>query len=259
MTDLYQILGVSQQSSASEIRSAYRKLARQFHPDVSSSPDANARFTQINDAYHVLIDPQRRRAYDCGEDLESLKKVHVARAAEFAALKREFDRMFDEVIAQDRQEIAARRHAVLIVVPLFLSAFYVMVTAARLPILIDFGLLGGLLVVGLAVAGLVYLVKNLSLVLSHYTYKEPDQLITMLREETPQEKAISRKAGLVFLICGYLVSLGLGYMVSKTLPMKDVPSFSLGVLFNTLVYPPIAVLVIGSLRRIGKFLDPFRS
>jgi molecular chaperone DnaJ len=62
--DLYQVLGVSSDASAEEIKRAYRRLARQFHPDVSQDPDADRRFKEINLAYQTLSDPAKRRQYD---------------------------------------------------------------------------------------------------------------------------------------------------------------------------------------------------
>ncbi|MBN2081520.1 molecular chaperone DnaJ [bacterium] len=62
--DLYEILGVARDAGPDEIKKAYRKLARQYHPDVSSSPDADERFKEINTAYEVLSDPAKRQQYD---------------------------------------------------------------------------------------------------------------------------------------------------------------------------------------------------
>lgn len=62
--DYYEVLGVSRDASGKEIRSAYRKLAREYHPDVSSEPDANERFQEIGEAYTVLSDTDRRARYD---------------------------------------------------------------------------------------------------------------------------------------------------------------------------------------------------
>ena len=63
-TDYYETLGVSRDASHSEIKSAFRRLARELHPDVSAEPEADRRFRAVAEAYEVLSDPERRRAYD---------------------------------------------------------------------------------------------------------------------------------------------------------------------------------------------------
>ncbi len=62
--DYYEILGVSKDASAQAIKSAYRKLARKYHPDVNKAPDAQAKFKDINEAYEVLGDENKRKRYD---------------------------------------------------------------------------------------------------------------------------------------------------------------------------------------------------
>lgn len=62
--DYYAILGVAKSASPKEISAAYRKLARQFHPDVNPSPEAKERMPLINEAYSVLGDPNLRREFD---------------------------------------------------------------------------------------------------------------------------------------------------------------------------------------------------
>jgi curved DNA-binding protein len=62
--DYYATLGVSREASADEIKRAYRKLARKYHPDVSKESDAEARFKDLGEAYEVLKDPEKRTAYD---------------------------------------------------------------------------------------------------------------------------------------------------------------------------------------------------
>src|SRR4051794_41926981 len=64
--DLYALLGVSQDADADTIKKAYRRLARQLHPDVNPDPETQERFKEVSRAYDVLSDPQKRAAYDRG-------------------------------------------------------------------------------------------------------------------------------------------------------------------------------------------------
>ncbi len=62
--DYYKILGVERDATEAKIKSAYRKLARQYHPDVNKSPDAVQKFKDINEAYEVLSDKEKKSRYD---------------------------------------------------------------------------------------------------------------------------------------------------------------------------------------------------
>src|SRR5437016_994597 len=62
--DYYKVLGVERTASADQIRKAYRRLAHKYHPDVSKEPNAEARFKEMQEAYEVLKDPEKRAAYD---------------------------------------------------------------------------------------------------------------------------------------------------------------------------------------------------
>ena len=62
--DYYEILSVTRTASADEIKRSFYKLARQYHPDVNKETDAATRFKEINEAYQVLSDPEKRASYD---------------------------------------------------------------------------------------------------------------------------------------------------------------------------------------------------
>jgi molecular chaperone DnaJ len=66
--DLYDLLGVARDADADAIKKAYRRLARQLHPDVNPDPETQERFKEVSRAYEVLSDPQKRAAYDRGGD-----------------------------------------------------------------------------------------------------------------------------------------------------------------------------------------------
>src|ERR671930_2054509 len=67
--DLYKVLGVDKKASQDDIKKAYRKLARQYHPDTNNDSGAEERFKEISEAYDVLGDPEKRKSYDRGGGL----------------------------------------------------------------------------------------------------------------------------------------------------------------------------------------------
>ena len=62
--DYYEVLGVQKNASAEDLKSAFRTLARKYHPDVNKESDAESKFKEVNEAYAVLSDSEKRAAYD---------------------------------------------------------------------------------------------------------------------------------------------------------------------------------------------------
>jgi curved DNA-binding protein len=78
--DYYDVLGVDRTASAEELQRAFRTLARRYHPDVNSDPAAEERFKEVNEAYHVLADPDLRARYDrFGPDFRQVREDTGAR------------------------------------------------------------------------------------------------------------------------------------------------------------------------------------
>jgi molecular chaperone DnaJ len=71
VSDYYDVLGVTRDATAEDIKKAYRKLARQLHPDVNAGPQAEERFKEVGRAYEVLSNPDKRQLYDSGADPNS--------------------------------------------------------------------------------------------------------------------------------------------------------------------------------------------
>src|SRR5690242_10832570 len=115
MPDLYAVLGVNRTANPNEIKSAYRRLARKYHPDVNTESSAAAKFAQINEAYHTLIDPERRKSYDrTGQTPSSTVRqanVAAARAARRAYYQARADQVVNEWLERERQEARARGKA----------------------------------------------------------------------------------------------------------------------------------------------------
>jgi curved DNA-binding protein len=78
--DYYEVLGVSRDATHEQLQEAFRTLARKYHPDVNSAPGAEDRFKELNEAYHVLSDPDTRKRYDrFGEDFRRVPEDYDER------------------------------------------------------------------------------------------------------------------------------------------------------------------------------------
>jgi hypothetical protein len=257
MADLYNVLGVKRTASQSEIKSAYRRLARKYHPDVNADPSAARQFASITEAYHVLMDPQRRSFYDRVGAVNSTaaRQSAAVRAARRAYYQARADRIVNEWLERERQESRARGRAAFTAVALFLSTF---VVAMFKPAIFETAnLYWRFLLVLLFIFGIWHLFTSLKRHFDYYTYHRPS-VISVTHYIKPV-KPFSRGVAVAFVGGGYLFSLTTGLLIG--LLAEDFTSSVFGRsslvdgLFSVLFYPPIAVLIVDTMYQINLRFD----
>src|SRR5438067_7730245 len=217
MTDYYQILGINQTATATEIKSAYRKLARKHHPDVNRGSEKAARdFAMLSLAYHTLIDPQERAFHDQlltkqrnGNSILESDNPHAQRARDMQA---RWDRVVNQILETDRRENLERQRAVFTTVSLFLSTFFV--AMIKPPIWQSYNIAGRAILITLFAVGLWHLVKRLVEHFRHYTYKPDSRHYSITQEEEDRPaQPFTRLSGFAFLIAGSAIAVDLALFI----------------------------------------------
>jgi hypothetical protein len=262
MGDLYTVLGVKRTATSSEIKSAYRRLARKYHPDVNADPTAQSKFAQINEAYHTLIDPECRKTYDRTGSVSSAAYARRADSAASKAARRAYyqqraDRIVNEWLQREREETRARGKAVYTTVTLFVSTFFVAIApewfALSSKTSLFWHVFWRVTLIVLFVIGVRHLYASLKEHFDYYTYRP--QRISVTRPARRPNKRFKRSDAWAFVIIGYLLSVGAGILIRLM-----IESFSTRPLDNTiiadaflyaLVYPPIAVLIVDKMYSIN--------
>lgn len=278
MTNYYKVLGVRRSASKSEVKSAYRKLARLRHPDVNGGSEKAAReFALLSKAYRVLIDPQERAYHDeqlsaqsnSGISFLHSNNIHAQRARNLQVQAR-WDRVVNEVLEKDRQENRERQRAVFTTVSLFLSTFFVAMFKPHLFETFDY--FGRVIVLTLFVIGVWHLAKRLREYFAHYTYRPKSIQDSIMRDDEKPEQPFTRFSAYTFLLVGYALSIGVGLLIgwhaqgfmsglNMLLPPEVTKtnmlfySSSLLLIPDVVVYPPIAVLIVDSMQALTARMD----
>ncbi len=278
MTDYYHVLGVKRSATATEIKSAYRKLARKHHPDVNrGSEKAEREFALLSLAYHTLIDPQERAFHDQQLNQSTQESPflglennpHAKRASNIAAQAR-WDRVVNQILENDRRENMERQRAVFTTVSLFLSTF--LVAMIKPPLWQSFGVAGRAILAILFTVGVWHLISRLREYITHYTYKPDDINYSIISEEKEPDQPFTRFSAYAFLLGGYMVSLGVGLFIGwhangffadltllfrhhATASEMGSSSATAIIISDLLFYPPIAVLVIDTLHAVASRID----
>ena len=278
MIDYYRILGVKSNASQAEIKSAYRKLARKNHPDVSQDSEASRRFDTISKAYRTLIDAQERAFYDDQLNDQKNRSYSIldsnnphAKRARNLAVQAKWDRVVDEVLERDRLENRERQRAVFTTVSLFLSTFFLAMMRPQLWQV--FSTVGRVVVLTLFVIGVWHLANRLREYLAHYTYKpKPIQGSVFVPDDLP-EQPFTRFSAYTFLLVGYALSIGIGLYIGwhandffsdfrllfqhrvAVVQSSVMAYWAFLILPDLIVCPPIAVLIVDTVHGIASRID----
>lgn len=278
MTNYYKVLGIRRSASKSEVKSAYRKLARVRHPDVNGGSEQAAReFALLSKAYRVLIDPQERAYHDeqlsaqsnSGASFLNSNNIHAQRARNLQVQAR-WDRVVNEVLERDRQENRERQRAVFTTVSLFLSTFFVAMIKPHLWETFDY--FGRAIVLTLFVIGVWHLATRLREYFAHYTYSPKSIQDSIMRDEEKPEQPFTRFSAYTFLLGGYALSIGVGLIIgwhaqgfmsglTMLLPREVTQtnmlfySSTMLLIPDLVVYPPIAVLIVDSMQALTSRMD----
>jgi len=277
--DYYKVLGIKRTASKSEVKSAYRKLARLRHPDVNRGSESAAHeFALLSKAYRVLMDPQERAFYDekltsivnAGYSILNSDNPHARRARNLS-VQAKWDRVVDEVLERDRQENRERQRAVFTTVSLFLSTFFVAMIRPQL--WGTLGFVGVAIILTLFVIGVWHLATRLREYFNHYTYRPKARQDSIFRDDEIPEQPYTRFSACTFLLVGYGLSVALGLLIGwhaqefvngMQVFFRHVGGAQSKMLFVTstallipdlVVYPPIAVLIVDTMHAVTSRID----
>ena len=219
MANYYETLKVSTKASGSEIKSAYRRLARKLHPDRNNGSEETAlKFAAIAEAYEVLGNPKERVKYDRrilevqfngnGDSLFTSSNRHAQRWRQMVYEKR-YNDIIDRMIAEERREAMAFQKVVYPLVGLYVSA--VLATALKPKIFVNSAIIGRIIIVALFIVGIIHLVGRIREGFERYTEVDDDIHDSILEEKERQSKPYSRAAASGVLAVGFLVCLGAGW------------------------------------------------
>lgn len=265
MVDYYQVLKVSSKASNVEIKSAYRRLARKYHPDVNAgAEEASREFAKIAKAYEILGNPQERADYDrrilkekykgnTGDgSLFASENAHAKRWRQMA-YERRYNEIIDRMIADERRESMALQKVIFPTVALFLSTCFVAIFKPTF--WKNSHAVGKIVLLALFVIGVVHLFKRLRSAFERYTYSDEAIHDSILDQSEPIQKPYSRFTAVSFLVVGFALSLGVGLLIGNyfgAVFSTTMPKFSSATLNpDIFFYPPIAVLFVDLMHNVA--------
>lgn len=268
MVNYYDILKVSPKASGTEIKSAYRRLARKLHPDKNNGSEETAlKFAAIAEAYEVLGNAKERVNYDrrmvdasyrgsSNGDADSFfasANPHAKRWRQMAYEKR-YNDIIDRMIAEERREAMAFQKVVYPLVALLVSC--IMAPALRPSVFGNSYIIGKIIVISLFIVGIIRIVGRVRDGFERFTQPDDDIHESILDEGERKRKPYSRLATAGILIGSVLVCTGIGLLIGFNsdlgpLILKDLsyPKFSLGAI-EFVFYPLIITFFVDGIHTV---------
>ncbi len=267
MVNYYDILKVSPRASGTEIKSAYRRLARKLHPDRNNGSEATAlKFAAIAEAYEVLGNAKERGNYDRrlleiqysenghGDSLFTSTNPHAKRWRQMVYEKR-YNDIIDRMIAEERREQMAFQKVVYPMVALYVSC--ILATSLRPKIFANSEMLGRIIIISLFVVGLIHIFRRVREGLERFTEPEGSIHESILDNNERRQKTYSRTAASFMLLGGLLACLGAGLLIGQTgFPAVFLPSMFASQLSPEFIfYPPIVTFLVDMMHTVASRLE----
>lgn len=266
MVNYYDILKVSSKASGTEIKSAYRRLARKLHPDRNNGSEATAlKFAAIAEAYEVLGNSKERVKYDRrlidvqfagngnGDSVFASGNTHAKRWRQMVYEKR-YNDIIDRMIAEERRESLALQRFIFPLVALFVSTLAAAILRPNVflsAMLSDWtGMLIRIVVVSLFVVGVIHFVGRVRDAFDRYAYDDNNLHDSVLDETELPTKNYSRYSMCALIIAGTVLCVAAGLTVGYGLGLRSTSMpylFSAAPQLDILLYPPIFVLIVDAI------------
>ncbi|MFN2501080.1 MAG: J domain-containing protein [Pyrinomonadaceae bacterium] len=268
MVNYYDVLKVSPKASGTEIKSAYRRLARKLHPDRNNGSEETAlKFAAIAEAYEVLGNARERVKYDKrivdaqfngngnGDSVFASTNPHARRWRQMVYEKR-YNDIIDRMIAEERREAMAFQKVVYPMVALFVTAIFS--TAFKPKMFANSEIVGRIIIVSLFVVGVIHLIGRIREGLERFTEIDDNIHDSILDDNERKTKPYSRLAASAFLLGGFLACLGAGLLIGTQMGFvaDTMPSmFSATLRPEFIFYPPIVTFFVDLMHSFAATLE----
>jgi len=263
MVNYYETLKVSPKASKTEIKSAYRRLARKLHPDKNNGSEETARaFATIAEAYEVLSNAKERAAYDKrilqaqyngstnGDSVFASSNSHAKRWRQLVYEHR-YNEIIDRMIAEERRESMALQRIIFPTVALFVSTLAVSIFKPQ--IFVQLGIPGVIILATLFIVGLIHLLGRVREAMERYAYRSDEIHDSIMEAEGGTVKHYSRFLAGTFLVLGVVLSFVAGLLIGNYSDFGSIPHPPLFWFSNPefVFYPPIFVLIVDLMHSIA--------